>query len=211
LGAYTAPDISLILKIPQHRIRWYIDQVWDPKFGKRIFGERYSWDLSRGKAVNFLVLVEFKVVLLLRGLGLSTRRILMARNEIAKDLRHPYPFASARLLANAHDIWYRVNNDIVNADRTHQMNFSKCVEDYCRNIEFAEDTAIRLWPAGKESTVVVDPRHQFGQPVIEGTNIMALTLFQMHLSGESVPTLSRLYEITEKEVEDALKFYGNAA
>jgi len=186
-GIYTPPDISLILKIPQHRIRWYVAEIWDNRFGKRLFGQRYSWSVGRQKAVNFLVLIEFKVVLFLRDLGLSTHSILKARKEIARDLHLPYPFATSSLLANSSKIWYRVREQVVDADETHQLNFAQCVEEYCKHIDFGqEDLANRLWPDGRDSSVVVDPHHQFGQPTIEGTNITAETIFRMHESGESI-------------------------
>lgn len=59
---------------------------------------------------------------------------------------------------------------------------------------------------GKEHDIVVDPHHQFGQPVIQGTNINAATIFSMYQSGESVWTIGTLYDITEEQVNDAILF-----
>jgi len=211
MGIYTPPDISLILKVPQSRIRWFIKEVWDNRFGQRVFGERYSWDMDNHKAVNFLVLAEFEVVLQLRRSGLSTRRILRAREAIALDLKQPYPFATSTLLFHPRKIWYKLEEMAINADESHQLNFLSFVEKYCKRIDFTANLASRIWPNGRGKSIVVDPHHQFGQPVINGTNIMAETIYVMHEAGEPISRLSQLYEVSEKKIQDAIDFYRQAA
>jgi uncharacterized protein (DUF433 family) len=137
---------------------------------------------------------------------------LKAREAIAIEQELAYPFASSKLLANGNNIWYRAAGSIVNADGTKQLNFAQYVERYCKNIDFgSSDFAERLWPDGKQSSIVVDPNHQFGQPVVEGTNITARTLFAMHRAGEKISMLSKLYEIEERKIKDAIRFYQKAA
>jgi uncharacterized protein (DUF433 family) len=58
---------------------------------------------------------------------------------------------------------------------------------------------------------VVDPHHQFGQPVIENTNLLADTIYSMYKKEEPVKLIARLYEITEKQVADAINFCKQAA
>ncbi|MEJ7676896.1 MAG: DUF433 domain-containing protein [Segetibacter sp.] len=53
---------------------------------------------------------------------------------------------------------------------------------------------------------MVDPHHQFGQLVIQRTNINAATIFSMYQSGESTSTIVILYDITEEQVNDAILF-----
>lgn len=78
-------------------------------------------------------------------------------------------------------------------------------------IEFnSNKVAERFWPAGKQSSIIVDPHHQFGQPVIEGTNINAELIFSMFESGEQVHAIEILYDITEKEIRDVIRFYKTA-
>jgi uncharacterized protein (DUF433 family) len=50
--------------------------------------------------------------------------------------------------------------------------------------------------------------HQFGQPVIEKTNILAETIYDLHKAGESKQLLSRLYNISVKEVNDAVALFN---
>lgn len=211
VGVYTPSDISLILKIPNYRIRWYIDKVWDQRFGIKNFNERYSWDLQGHRAVNFLVLVEFKIVFQLKKLGLSTQKILKARNTIAKENNLPYPFASSRILANTMKIWYDAKGDIVDADGSEQTSFKEFVEKYYDCIDFKNELAHRFFPNGKDSSIVVDPNHQLGQPIILGTNITTDTIYRMHKAGDSIALLSDVYDLPEQKIRDAIKFYNNAA
>ena len=157
------------------------------------------------------MLIEFKVVLFLRGLGHSTRHILKVRNIIAEEEKLAYPFASRKLLANSKDILYRTCDDIVSTDGKQQLNFEACVRDYYKLIDFTDDMASRFHPIGRENSIIVDPRHQFGQPVIDGSNTTAETIYQMHFSGEPVERLSLLYDIPVKKIQDAIKFYEHAA
>lgn len=210
LGIFTPPDIAHILNVPQQKIRWYINEVWDNRFGRNQFNETYSWSEGNKKAVNFHVLIEFFVVLELRKMGYSTNKIFKARKSIAEELNIAYPFATANLLTNGKDILYRVDEHIINADGTRQFNFIKIIEQFCNKLEFdANKIASCFWPMGKNHHIIVDPNHQFGEPVIEGTNIRAEIISRMYQAGESMKTLSILYNLNEKQITDAIHFYEN--
>ncbi|NUM80885.1 DUF433 domain-containing protein, partial [bacterium] len=132
---------------------------------------------------------------------------LKAREAIAKDIKQPYPFAKSTLLADANQIWYKIRDQVINADTTHQLNFAQCVENYCRLIDFTNETASQLWPDGRNSCIIVNPHHQFGQPVIDGTNTTAETMFLMFKSGDSIEALSKLYKLPTQKISDAIHFY----
>jgi uncharacterized protein (DUF433 family) len=55
--------------------------------------------------------------------------------------------------------------------------------------------------------VVVNPHNQFGQPIIDGTNINAEMIFSMYQSGESEELIAHLYAIEPKAIKDAVQFY----
>jgi uncharacterized protein (DUF433 family) len=56
----------------------------------------------------------------------------------------------------------------------------------------------------------VDPKHQFGLPTIEGTNLRAETVYRMYLAGESKALIATLYELDTKQVNDAIGFFKAA-
>jgi uncharacterized protein (DUF433 family) len=71
--------------------------------------------------------------------------------------------------------------------------------------------AEKFWPAGKQSDVVINPHNQFGQPILNGTNINAAVIFSMYESGEPIEAIGILYDLTKKQVNDAISFYKKSA
>lgn len=212
-GIYTIPDISRLLNLPQAKVRRYLNDYWDERLGKKLFGETYSWSVgNKIKAVNFYTLIELYTCFHLQELGVSPKQVLRSRIAISKDLQMPYPFASAKLLSDGRKIWYEFEDSIVNADGTKQSDFVEFIKEFASKIEFnSNKLAEKFWPAGKQSDIVVNPRHQFGQPILNGTNINAEVIFSMYESGEPIETIGILYDLTKKQVCDAISFYKKPA
>jgi uncharacterized protein (DUF433 family) len=205
-GIYTIPDLALILQLPQPKVRRWLTDFYD----ERLAGDKdkYSWGTGKDRATNFLTLIEFYIFYLLRDQKIGAGKILEAHKHMSKELKTPYPFASHQLLINSKSIFYQVTSDTwVHADKTNQIVIHKLIEQFCKKIDFANNSlAKRFWPLGKNHSVVVDPEHQFGQPVITGTNINAATIYSMYQSGEPIPTIGILYDLTEEQVNDAIFF-----
>ncbi|MBZ0180374.1 MAG: DUF433 domain-containing protein [Melioribacteraceae bacterium] len=212
-GVYTIPDISKLLGIDRRKVNRYISEYWDERTGRKLFNDSYSWKTDKStKAVNFFVLIELFSFFRLQELGVKTRKILKSREQMAEELKVEYPFASAPLLTDGNKIWYKFEEDIVNADGSSQTNFVKIIESFAKKVDFRPDNlAERFYPAGKSNSIVVDPHHQFGQPVIKGTNVNTEVIFSMYQSGEPIKAIGILYDLTEKEVNDAVNFYRKAA
>ena len=212
-GIYTISDISHLLGFSQSKVRRYLNDYWDERLGKKLFNETYSWSTGNNiKAVNFYTLIELLTCFYLQEQGVAIRQILKSREIMAKDLNVPFPFASAKLLTDGKRIWYEFKDSIINADGSKQSVFLEFIHDFAKKIDFnSNKIAEKFWPDGKQSSIVVDPHHQFGQPVIEGTNINAEVIFSMFESGEPINTIGILYDITEKEIRDVIRFYKRAA
>jgi uncharacterized protein (DUF433 family) len=213
-GIYTSTDIAQLLGIPRSTVARYLKNYWDDGLGKDLFNDSYTWQINnkKVKAVNFYVLIELFICFQLQAQGVKPQRILESRKNIAKETNNPYPFATSKVLSDGKKIWYEFKDAIVNADGTRQANFEKIIKEYIQKIDFDEDEqAVKFYPNGRESSVVVNPRNQFGQPIIEGTNINAEMIFSMYKSGEPIEFITNLYDLNIKAVEDAIRFYQNAA
>ncbi|MBL0126831.1 MAG: DUF433 domain-containing protein [Flavobacteriales bacterium] len=209
LGAFSVPDIALILRLPQGKVRRMLNQVWDERLGKALFGDTFSITIGDQKFVNFHVMIELFVYFELREIGASAQRILKARNAMRTHMGTEHPFATATLLSHGKKIWYEYLGDVIDADGTRQSNFVDMVRDYAKNIDFnADKIAERYWPMGRHHQVVVDPLHQFGMPTIAGTNINTHTLRSMFRSGETPEVLSGLFNLPLSSVQDAINFHG---
>ena len=205
-GIYTVPDLALILQLPKAKVRRWLTDF----YGQRLAHSNgnYSWGEGRERATDFLTLIEFYVFYRLREQKLSAGKILKAHKHMSKELKTRYPFASYKLLVDEKNILYGIDEDTwVQANKTNQIVIHKMIENFFQKIDFSEkDLARRFWPLGKDHNIVVDPHHQFGQPVIHGTNVAAATIYSMYESGEAPSTIGILYDLTEQQVADAIEF-----
>lgn len=211
-GIYTIPDISLLLGYPQYKVRRYLKNYLDDNLWKSEYADKYSWSIDgKRKAVNFFVLIELFTFFMLRDKGLSTHNIARARKEISDTIRSPYPFANSKVLYHENTIWYYFKDMLLQVG-TKQITIDKIIESFAHKIEFSDDNlAEKYWPNGKKSSIVVDPKHQFGQPVINGTNINIEVINSMYESGEPESAICSLYDLSRKQFEDVIHFYKTAA
>lgn len=211
-GIYTIPDISLILNLPPSKVRRWIIDFWDDRLALNS-GHTYSYGVGRERVVSFHLLIEFFTFFQLRKYGVSAKKILDAHRFLSDFLRSPYPFANANILTEGNKVLFSPDLiTIINADSGLQLYLTEIIEPFCKKVEFnSSNLAKRFWPNGRQSSIVVDPDHQFGQPVINGTNILAETLKSMYTAGENIKFIAELYEINESQVQDALNFCKIAA
>ncbi len=212
-GIYTVADISSLLNIPKHKVRRYLAQ-WDERMGQPYFSDTFTWSAgSNSKAVSFLTLIELHTVFRLQELGMKPRDILKARENITRDYHFAHPFASQNLLSDGQKLWVYIKDALVSTDGKKQTNIVEFVELFAKDkLTFDKNGVVeRFYPAGKQSKIVVDPHHQFGQPVIKGTNVTAAVLFSMYQSGEDVEQIGKLYDLNTDEVNEAIQFLKHAA
>jgi uncharacterized protein (DUF433 family) len=208
-GIYSIRDLAFILRLPAGKVHRWMNEFWDTRLGEKYNG-KYSWGSGREKATNFYTLIEFYVFYQLRENKVATKTIFTAHEQMKEQLRTHYPFASAPVLTDGKRILYALEDGTtIHADKSQQIAFKQIIEAFCKKIEFSEDQlAGRFWPLGRDHRIVVDPHHQFGQPVIEKTNLLAETIHDLHDAGESKEFLSRLYNISMKEVNDAVALFN---
>jgi len=212
-GIYTVADISNLLFIPKYKVRRYLNEYWNERAGKKFFNETYSWSVdNKIKAVNFYTLIELYTCFHLQELGVTPKEILKSRAAMIKDLNIPYPFASDTILSDGKKIWFEFKDSIVKADGSRQTEFVEFIRGFANKIDFnSNKIAEKFWPAGKQSEIVINPHNQFGQPILNGTNINAEVIFSMYESGEPTDAISILYDISAKQVHDAISFYKKSA
>lgn len=80
-------------------------------------------------------------------------------------------------------------------------------ESFLQRVDFdseGDGVVVRLFPAGKESPVVIDPELRFGSPSVQGisTDIIA----EMVRAGEPIERLATDYELSLDDVVAALDF-----
>ncbi len=203
-GIFTVRDVADILNLPPAKVRHWLNTYWDGRFGS------YSWKTDNSKAVNFSTLIEFYVTLQLHEQGIPNREIFKAHKSLSKHFKTPFPFAQQDILDALHcdgkKLFIETNDGIISADGTRQLNLD-IIRAFIRNIEFGADKMpAKLYPRGKENAVVVDPTRQFGHPVLNDTNVYPETVYNMYLAEEPLAFIAYSYQLTEKEVNDAIEY-----
>ena len=201
-GIYSIYDIAKILGLPYHKVRRVINGFWS----EYTFGEKGD------RGVNFWTLIEFYTYYKLRELGVKPSIIKKAHLAISKHLGTPYPFARDIIHTDGKGVWYSLVEFYINADGTQQINLAPFIKPFLGKIEFSNSNlAEKFYPLKGSKNIVVDPKYQFGQPVINGTRIKAELISDFYKAGESLELISKIYNLKKEQVEDAVNYYKQSA
>jgi len=214
-GIYTLPDLARILNLNYHKVQRLLNEYWDKRLAND-FSEKYSWTVGKSKAVSFHTLVEFYIFYQLKESGVSTQGILKAHKELSNIFQTPFPFAKSEILEGLNcfgkKIVFEITKDeIINLDSTKQLNL-KFIKNFMHKLDFDNNNlAERLYPLGKKNSVIIDPKNQFGQPTILGTNLFPETIYNLYKNKESKKFIASSYDISLKQVNDAINYCKTAA
>ena len=80
------------------------------------------------------------------------------------------------------------------------------VDVFFDRVDFDAGIAVRYWPDGRGTQVVLDPVRQSGRPTIFGTRITTSTLHGMNLGGDPAGWIADACNLETVQVEDAIDF-----
>jgi uncharacterized protein (DUF433 family) len=207
-GIYTLKDVASILKIPYPKVRRWVKTYWDGRLGNKL-QQHYSWKIDGSIAVSFHTVVELYVMIQFAEIGVKTQDVLIAHEELSELLNTPFPFAQKEVLdevkTDGKTVFWKFDGALVSMNGTRQINLD-IIQVFFKKLEFEEDVVSRLWPMGKDHAIVIDPKRKFGHPILDGRNIYPETLYGYYQAGDSIQFIAYIFEITEKEVLDAIDF-----
>jgi uncharacterized protein (DUF433 family) len=211
-GIYLPVDVSHILNLPKSTVRHWMREYWDNRIAAKK-GITYSFGDKGNKAIDFLTLMEFFTFYQLRKKGVSVKKIIDAHEEIGRVYHTRFPFAlSKKIYSEQKKVWYEYLNEMICADGKHQLALKKIIDPFLAKIEFDDSNlATRFSPLGNGRYVVVDPKVQFGEPVVSGTRITASTIIRLLRGGESKEHVALLYRLPIAAINDVEEFYDKQA
>lgn len=206
-GVFTIPEASRLLGVQQQKLRRWFS-------GPHALFQAARWE--RDVNLTFSDLISALFVNAFRAQGIPMRKIRRAAREAAKRLASERPFALKRFTTDGTTILERVGPDadrprgrrhqLVDVERQ-QVVFRKMYEPFLRNVDFGlDDRAIRWWPQGRRSGVVVDPAVALGEPVTEKSRVPTRVLYGAHVAGEKLAAIARWYRVDPREVRSAVRF-----
>jgi len=211
---YTATEAARYTDFsPQSVARWRAGYAYPTQKGPRRSGP-----LTGGRPhglLTFNELLEVAVVAAARRADVpmrSIRRAITAAREVYGIDR---PLVTMTLMHDGKDIFIR---EIERADTSRYVNLSRHgqvawehVRDVLRDIEFEEDAAVRWYPDGRDTPIVIDPRVSFGRPYVVRKGVSTDAIRSRFLARESIDDIVDDFDLTEAEVEAALRFELPAA
>jgi uncharacterized protein (DUF433 family) len=172
---------------------------------------------EKGKPLSYLQLVEVAfVVTARRDLGVSLAEVRNTRNYFRQRFSVEYPFATLRFKTEGINILLDLQGVEPNQERGRlilggragQLAWADVMGE--RFLEFDYDTNLDLavvWHvAGRDSPVIVDPRINFGAPMVSGIPTWAIR--GRYEAGENIDDIEDDFDIREPEILAALKFEG---
>lgn len=208
-GIYSPDEVAEILKLPYHKVKYLIRGYWNTAtFGK-----------ERHRTINFLGLIEFYFYYYLREQKWTPQAIKKLHTQLSSDYNTPYPFASLKIKPHKRksqtdkmEAWVDRDDQLIQADGKLQPSFREFIDPFLEQIEYGDDLlAKRFYPLKKTKTVVIDPKKQFGKPIINGMGVRTEVIYKFYLGGESKKGICKLYDLELEQVENAIQYHESKA
>jgi len=214
-GIYTVPEASRLAKVSVGRIRrWLRGYEFQTKHGRHRSPVVWNGQLDpidHSLALGFLDLIEVQCIDALRTAGVSWKTLRKAHTHARELFRHDHPFCTNRFATDGRTIFMEIHDD---DNRTSlwdiaevQRVFDRIIIPFLKNLEFESgQTPVRWWPLGQARGVALDPKRNFGHPIVFETGVPTLVLARSVKANQSFQEVARWFEISPKAVREAVEF-----
>jgi uncharacterized protein (DUF433 family) len=138
-----------------------------------------------------------------------------AVSELRKRFQRRYPLAhaSAFLDVDGKELVMSVQEEVrlekalyLVVVRNNQLVLAPPTERFVQSTDFGNETRIaeRLYPLPDDRLVMMDPRRQFGQPVVR--SVPTAVIAEQVRAGDPIDMIVGLYELTRAQVESAIRY-----
>jgi len=213
-GVYLVPDAARILRLPADLLRTWVSGRKQHEKQHFPLGDIISSGGGLDRHFGFLTLVELYLVAQLRKRGVTMPTIRAARDELARRYNTPHPFALEGILTSGKGLLKELGDGVLlELGTSGQTAIQKIIDPFCTQLDFDQASllASRFFPLGRNHPIVVDPRHAFGRPVVEGTNITTEAIMSLLRGGEAAENIAESFAIPLAAVNAARSFEQSKA
>lgn len=212
---YPRADVARLLDIPVGAVGNWVRGYRYPVRDKVRSADPLIVPPKGGRWLSFANLVEAHTLAAFRASGVRMQKIRPALAFLARQLAIEHPLASRHLLTDGAELFFRYLRTesqselvvLLNVSRGGRIVFDEVVDRYLRRVDWAaDDYAERLWPAGREEGVVIDPRRGFGQPIVARRGVRVEDVVHRLLAGEPRAVVADDFGLEQAEVEAAERF-----
>lgn len=217
---YTIPRASRYLKIPQRTIRgWVMGRKHLAESGERLYEPVIILPNINSPILSFMNLVEAHVLSGMRRLeNVPFHKVRSGLSFLESQFPTPHPLADRLFETDGVDLFIRELDQLINISRSGQVEMQEVVSNYLRRIDRDVNTGVvRLYPFLRKAPsldeprrVMIDPLISFGRPVLAGTGVPTDVIAERFYAGETFDGLAKDYDVTEEQVEEAIRYEGDA-
>jgi uncharacterized protein (DUF433 family) len=219
---YSVLEASRYLRIPENTLRaWVVGRAYPLRSG----GSRRSDPIieladARAARMSFNNLTEAHVLdALRRQYQVELPQIRRAVNYLREQFRTPHPLVHHQMMTDGQDLFIEAAGlkDVINASRHGQLAMRDLIGLHLQRVEWDKDGFVaRLYPftrsrrtPAEELTqprvVTMDPRIEFGRPVLKASAAPTAVIADRYKAGESVADLAEDYGEDPLNIEEAIR------
>jgi uncharacterized protein (DUF433 family) len=216
IGLYTVPEAARLTGIPQARLRrWlrgYTYAAGEGRTASKPVWQRQLPEIDGTLGLGFLDLMEARFVDEFRKAAVPWRVIRLGAERARELYGAEHPFSSRRFRTDGRTIFAELIDqagepqllDLVKS----QFAFTRVIgPSLYAGVEFSNrDMPVRWWPLGRQTPVVIDPARSFGQPIVSTSGIPTAVLADAVAAEGSVAKVARLFRLSPRSVDAALRF-----
>jgi len=170
--------------------------------------------IDRSVALGFLDLMEVRFVDAFLKAGLSLATIRKAAKLATELLGQDHPFSTQKFRTDGNRIFaqleHREHGDktLYDLERKQFGIYDFIVPSLLEGVEFDNKGQAARWYPDKVGAprVVIDPRRQFGHPIVDLGGVQTSVLADAFRAEGSIESVARWFELPVEAVEQAVKF-----
>jgi uncharacterized protein (DUF433 family) len=217
--AYSVAEAAHYLHMPEETLRSWVAGRLYPVGGQRKRSRPViHLDDPKRQYLSFVNLVEAHVlVAILRRYGVKLPKVRNALDYLRRQFRIERPLVDQTFQTDGLDLFVERYGDLINTSRDGQGAMKEIIGAYLERMErdgsgmpiklypFTRDTEAETLRGSNPRLIVMNPAVSFGRPVITGTGIPALSVYERYKAGDSVAELALDYQLEVSAVEEAIR------
>ena len=152
--------------------------------------------------------------------------IRRAVEYLKQELGSSRPLINEEMVTDGSDIFVSKLGSLINASKHGQLAMKTLLQAYLKRVDRdAHGVAIRLFPFTRPQVstvdptivisqprlVAIDPTVAFGRPVISGSRVPTVEIFERFIAGESPDEIASDFGRTVDEIHEAIRCENTAA
>jgi uncharacterized protein (DUF433 family) len=204
---YSLADAARILLVPKATLRtWSVG--WSRAKSRRAQPSVIQPDggQTESTCLSFFNLVEAGFLNAYREAGAPMQRVRAALDYCRSHLEIARPLLTERFRIDGRDLVLEFDRRLLNASASGQLIWPEAVDRWLREIDYDRLGPFQVWIAGREKSILVNPRVGFGYPVLATCGVRTEEVLERFLADERPEEIAEDFGAKVEEVLEAIRW-----